>query len=227
MTAARLRVTARALVAAAALALALIAWAALRYPGGTWANPQTRGFDWTRNLFSDLLAPEALNGEPNAATPAAAVAMALLALGLVLSLWALASVFFAERPRLAFAIRAAAIAALPGLLLVPLAPPVRAGRFEGWHAVAVFLGAVPALAAALLAIAGLARARLPAARRLFVLGACAVASVFVALFAYAHYLSQGGVPPLALSMLERPPLLLWLAWLLVSAFSLQRYGREG
>lgn len=39
--------------------------AILKYPGGSELNPQSRGFSWTQNFFSNLFQPIAINGSPN------------------------------------------------------------------------------------------------------------------------------------------------------------------
>jgi hypothetical protein len=40
----------------------LLVIATLVYPGGNWADPQAPGFDWTKNFFSNLFQPKAMNG---------------------------------------------------------------------------------------------------------------------------------------------------------------------
>lgn len=50
---------------AAFVATVLAIVAALRYPGGTFNDPSTRGYTFTENFLSDLGATVAHNGEPN------------------------------------------------------------------------------------------------------------------------------------------------------------------
>ena len=47
------------------ISLILLAIAVAVYPGGTYENPNSIGFDWTRNYISNLFQTTALNGSPN------------------------------------------------------------------------------------------------------------------------------------------------------------------
>ncbi|MFN4286635.1 MAG: hypothetical protein ACK4E8_11815 [Lacibacter sp.] len=47
------------------LALLLLTLAAAYYPGGTPANPHTKGYSFTQNYISNLLDETAINGAPN------------------------------------------------------------------------------------------------------------------------------------------------------------------
>jgi hypothetical protein len=47
----------------------LLILATFHYPGGTYENVNTEGFDWSSNYISNLLRPLAVNGTENAARP--------------------------------------------------------------------------------------------------------------------------------------------------------------
>ncbi|MEZ5041846.1 MAG: hypothetical protein R2828_18265 [Saprospiraceae bacterium] len=48
------------------------------YPGGTYENVNSEGYDWTKNYISNLLRPLAVNGEANTAKPFAIFGVLLL-----------------------------------------------------------------------------------------------------------------------------------------------------
>jgi hypothetical protein len=52
--------------------------AGLFYPGGSPFNPQSIGFDWTKNYISNLLENKALNGMNNPARPIAVLGVVLM-----------------------------------------------------------------------------------------------------------------------------------------------------
>jgi membrane-associated HD superfamily phosphohydrolase len=47
------------------LSVILIVIAALLYPGGSLLDEHSRGFEWSKNFFSNLFAPKAINGAEN------------------------------------------------------------------------------------------------------------------------------------------------------------------
>ncbi|MCC6840941.1 MAG: hypothetical protein IT230_12360 [Flavobacteriales bacterium] len=51
------------------------------YPGGSLADSQSIGFDWTKNFFSNLFLEKALNGADNPGRPWALVGIAIHSLG--------------------------------------------------------------------------------------------------------------------------------------------------
>lgn len=57
------------------LSLGLLGTATFVYPGGSLADPNSTGFDWSRNFFSNLFGAKALNGAENASRPWALVGM--------------------------------------------------------------------------------------------------------------------------------------------------------
>jgi hypothetical protein len=48
------------------------------YPGGTYENVNSEGYDWAKNYISNLLGPLAVNGEENTARPFAIFGVLLL-----------------------------------------------------------------------------------------------------------------------------------------------------
>jgi hypothetical protein len=67
------------------LSVILFLAAAAQYPGGTTNEPNSVGFQWSRNFISALFQPMALNGQVNPARPLAIAAMLVLCLGLGLA----------------------------------------------------------------------------------------------------------------------------------------------
>ena len=47
----------------------LLTLATIYYPGGTYENVNSEGYDWANNYISNLLRPLAVNGEENTARP--------------------------------------------------------------------------------------------------------------------------------------------------------------
>lgn len=189
------------------------------YPGGTVFDRRAAGHDLLRNFLCDLLAPVALNGQPNpVGAIAAPLGMLALTLGLGVLWWILPRAF-ASQPALGRAVRVAGSIATVGLLAVPLTPSI---HFPVLHAVAVLVACAPALVAGVLATVGLARA-----------GRARLASLGGALFAvggldaaiFAVHCAAGGPAPLALPALQRIACALLLAW--VVALALHLRGRPG
>lgn len=63
------------------IAVLLIGIAALLYPGGSLHDPNSRGFDWTKNFISNLFGKTALNGEINKGRVWAIIGMAFHSIG--------------------------------------------------------------------------------------------------------------------------------------------------
>jgi hypothetical protein len=56
----------------------LLTIATFHYPGGTYDNEQTQGYDWANNYISNLLNPIAVNGAINGARPYAILGVLFL-----------------------------------------------------------------------------------------------------------------------------------------------------
>lgn len=61
--------------------------ASLQYPGGSQADPASKGFSWMNNYFCNLLNETAINGKPNLGQPFALASLIILALSLALFWW--------------------------------------------------------------------------------------------------------------------------------------------
>lgn len=66
------------ILAGLAIGTLLLALAAFRYPGGTYGNAHSEGYDWANNYISNLLSPLAVNGKENAARPYAILGVLFL-----------------------------------------------------------------------------------------------------------------------------------------------------
>ena len=74
-------------IAGILLFVTLYILAALQYPGGSQANPVSKGFSWMDNYFCNLLNQTAINGHPNKGQPIAIASLMVLALSLALFWW--------------------------------------------------------------------------------------------------------------------------------------------
>lgn len=63
------------------LSILLLIKASLVYPGGTFFDKHTVGFDWTKNFISNLFGAKAMNGMDNPARIWAVIAMAIHSIG--------------------------------------------------------------------------------------------------------------------------------------------------
>jgi hypothetical protein len=202
-----------AIVAAVAGFVALIAPAMAEYPGGTSWDPTTRGNDFWLNYLCDLERGVALNGQPNAVGSALAQgAMVVLGAGMLPFWWVLPRLFPAS-PRLGRAVRAIGLTTLPGMAAVGLLP---SDRFASLHPYTMLLTGLPGLAAAALAVVGLAREAagvgLPAA-----VGGAALFTSLLDFVLYVRQLAGEGPGPTALAVLERAATILVLLWMCVTA----------
>jgi hypothetical protein len=204
------RAPAAVVLALVALAVSLIVLSAARYPGGTYLDPSTRGFDLLRNFLCDLMAPAALNGEPNPVGALAAPIGLLLFVAGVAVFWCILPWLFVPGSRLAGPVRALGLVSIVGMAAVPIAP-------RSLHATAIFAGGVPGIAAAILGVIALRSAGRPE-RRLAALGAVTLAVALVDGVLYAVVVSRPAEPlPLALPLLQRAASLLLVLWVIAVA----------
>jgi hypothetical protein len=75
------------------LFLLLYVFAALHYPGGSWASPDQVGFSYTNNFLCDLLDQYAINGELNTARHLARTSLRILCLSLGMLWYGLQNLF--------------------------------------------------------------------------------------------------------------------------------------
>jgi hypothetical protein len=215
-------------VASTAIHVAVAAFAGLillamhAYPGGTTWDPTTRGSDFWLNYLCDLERGVALDGEPNpVGATLARVAVVLLALGFVAMFWTLPRLLPGQRG-LGNWVRWLGFAGALGSISVGALPN---DRFGDVHIFAILSGAVPSLAAASLAVLGLARGH-ASLRGPALVGA---AMVIVSVVDLGAYLVQELAQRPAMvegAILERCALLLVLVWMILIARALAtRAGR--
>jgi hypothetical protein len=211
-----------AVLAFAASFVVLIAGAMALYPGGTWMNRQTRGFDVVRNFFCDLSAAVALNGAPNPGASIASTAMVALALGLV-PFWLLIAFRLREEPRKSAAVRALGLASAVTLPLVPLLPSARSGPL---HVAAVLLASLPGLAAGGVAAAGLLASREARRPHGYLAGATLLAAVVTAALYLRLVETRATVPHWSLPAMQKVAAVLLVAWLVVTAETMRSAPKE-
>ena len=120
--------------------LALLAVAMHRYPGGTEIDPHCVGHSFWLNFLCDLTGEQALNGAPNGGHAFARAAMMAFAFGMG-AFWLILPAEFSGHRALATVVRGGGAISVLGFLSVPIAP-------GAWHAVAVFMAAIPGVVAA-------------------------------------------------------------------------------
>jgi hypothetical protein len=103
-----------------------------------------------------------------------------------------------------------------GIVAVPLTPSLEHGAL---HIFAVLAGALPGIAAGVLANVLLARSP---HRNLFRLGVALLLASAVDAALYVHHIASTGPPVLALPVIQRVALTLLLAWLIAIAVTLLR-----
>ena len=207
MKSTRIRAASIAMLTAAAVFVLLIVLAMRAYPGGTDWAAAAPGHDFWLNYLCDLTRGVALNGAANPlGSKLAQAGIVALALGL-LPLWWLLPHLFPSHARLGSAVRVLGSTAAAGTIAVVLMPSDQFGRL---HAFAIVLACPPGLAAALLAVVGLAREeRRP--RVAAGIGATMLLTAAIDFVLYLGYLGTTG--PMAVAVLERVALLLLLAWM--------------
>ena len=206
---------ARSILASVGTFIALVVLSMATYPGGSWLDRTSRSHDLLRNFLCDLLGPVAINGAPNPVGSAAMMgAMGILALGLGVLFWSVPALFIG--PTVAVAVRACGTISLIGFVAVPFTPPTVSYQL---HAAAIFGGGVPAFAAWIFCLVGLARS--PATRGLAWLGGLALFFVAVGFGLYSReYFFRGG-PTVLLPASHRVATVLFLAWLIAIALRLR------
>ena len=210
------------ILAAVAAFVALILLAMAEYPGGTGWDPTSHGNDFWLNYLCDLERTVARNGQPNPLGSALArAAVLVLASGLVFVWWIVPRLSRGS-PRLGRAARVLGAVTVPGMLAVGLFP---ADRFPTWHPIEMILAGLPGLAAAAIAVLGLALEK-PAPRVAVVVGGAAVVTAGVDFALYVRQLVGDGPGPTAGAILERVALILVLAWMCAIAWRARGIGRD-
>jgi hypothetical protein len=120
--------------------ITLLVLAVHRYPGGTEIDRHCVGHSFWFNFLCDLTGERALNGEPNGGHVFARAAMLAFSLGLG-AFWLILPAELGGHRGVAAVVRVGGAVSVLGFLSVPIAP-------GPWHAVAVFMAAIPGVAAA-------------------------------------------------------------------------------
>lgn len=216
------RALSNAIVVAIAGFSGLIVVAMAIYPGGNGWDRAAPGNDFWLNFLCDLERRVALDGKPNCVgSVLTQVAMLWLAGGLLALFWRLGRIFRA-RPRVAAAVRWLGGASVTGAAAVALMP---ADRFGDAHGLAIVIGGVPGLAAALVSVVEMRRHE--AAPRITTRIGVVMLVVSCADFAlYVRQLFGEDPGPRALAILERASLILILVWMALVARRRERVSQE-
>jgi hypothetical protein len=214
----RMRASSR-FVLASVVAFAAIELLAMHlYPGGTWWDPTTRGASFWRNYLCDLGSEVAVGGMPNTlGARFGKAAILVMVLGFA-PFWSTVPLLFAPLRRLGRIVRALGLISLAGIVAVALMP---SSRFGWLHGVTVIIAGVPALTAAVLSVAGLARAE-PSPRIAATIGGAMLVFALLDFVLYARTMIRGGPGPLVLPVAQKLALLLLLAWMIVVAWKAPR-----
>jgi hypothetical protein len=184
------------------------------YPGGTWWDTTATAHRFWENFLCDLEWRVALNGAPNPLGAALAkAAMLLLVLALVPFWLAVPRVFRGASAGERAAVTAPGLVSAVATVAVVLMP---SDRFGALHGAMVIVAGVPGLAAAAMAVRGLAL-REPRPRVAAWLGGAMLAAAFVDFALYvSHFATHTNGTPLG-PALQKVALLLLLAWMVVVA----------
>lgn len=218
--------------------LAILVWVALLafvilmgvsmhwYPGGNWVekhamaqHPQDPHFTFSNghrfllNYLCDLTQPVALNGKPNVrGMHAGQAGMTLLSL-VFLPFWWLLPALFPSKQRSRTMVRLLGTLSSIALVFIPFAPSSRVGHF---HDVAIFMAAVPGLAAAVVGIRGLFAEKRNVYGVRWMTG-FAVASAVTLMVCYLYNLIQKDVLDGSLPAIQKIVGIFALAWVAVVA----------
>jgi hypothetical protein len=187
------------------------------YPGGTWWDSRAQGARFWENFLCDLEWRVALNGTPNpVGSRVALAAMIVLALGLG-PFWLASAAACAPaavtRARLPAAVRLLGVSSAVGTIAVVLMP---SDRFGAAHGAAVIVAGLPGLAAAGLAVLGMARSG-PRLRVTAWIGGSMLVFGFFDFVLYASHLATHTEGTPLVAAVEKVALGLLLAWMLAVA----------
>lgn len=181
------------------------------YPGGTWLNRSSVGYDFFRNFFCDLAAPKALNGKPNPGAIFAQVGMFFFTLGLI-PFWILVTSLVRQvRARLAKVVMALGTISSLAASLVPF---VSSQQFGFLHPMLVFLAGIPGLMAGGLSMYGLVKtksgSRIPARLAVLTVILVGIDGILYAI----HVLTGYEVHPILLPSLQKMGAMSLVAWMI-------------
>ena len=198
----------------------LMAVAMALYPGGTWLDPKAPGHSFFANFLCDLTQPVSLSGVKNSLGAALAQTGMLFFAGALAGFFGLVPQRFGLESRAAPWVRKLGLGTVLCLIVVPLLPSERFGRF---HAALALVAGTIGIAGALCAVVALFGAR---RRALAAVGASALASATVAAALFAYYLYDGGPMPLLVPAVQKVAALLVSAWLVAVAVGVLLEAKE-
>jgi hypothetical protein len=188
--------------------LALLGLAMHRYPGGTEIDRHCAGHSFWLNFLCDLTGEQALNGEPNGGHTFARGAMMAFSFGLG-AFWLILPTEFSGHRAVGAVVRVGGAVSVLGFLSVPIAP-------GPWHAVAVFMAAIPGVVAA--AVGLYATVRFVKNKALLVGAVASLAATVVDSILYAaRVMDDYRTCPPALPIFQRLTLIFVLFWAATTA----------
>jgi hypothetical protein len=194
------------------------------YPGGTWWDAKAHGHRFWQNFLCDLEWRVALNGVPNpVGSRLAEAAMLLLVVGLA-PFWLDVPCLFAARQRgSGAAVRGLGLTSVAATLAVVFMP---SERFGALHGLMVIVAGVPGLAAAALAVRGLALGE-PRPRVGAWIGAAMLGFAMTDFVLYVSHVvgHTEGTP--AVAAIQKVALFLLLMWMGIVAVRVQRRAPAG
>lgn len=166
----------------------LFAASASYYPGGSAFDRNSLGYDLADNYVCDTFRARAYDGRTNAVGAALGqVGMVALVIASAGSLFAAASLYRKQLPRLAKASRGVAALSFIGMLAVPLTPAHEYGHL---HFISVGVAAVPALVAAFLVAAGVLQVSRGDSLQARTLRVLTITALVVSTLHFGQYLNQ-------------------------------------
>jgi hypothetical protein len=215
MSAGRVRIWAGVILATVSGFLALMGASMARYPGGTWFDRGTVGHACFGNFLCDLVAEQAINGQPNpAGSQLAWLAFLTLTAG-ILPVWWLLPELARDCPRLGRRVRGLGMVGTLVLAAVPQITSERCGHCHTVMVTAASLSNFGALAVALMMLKRSAWAPRWMTRWTSVL----LLASLVAFGCYAPFAWRGELGPPLVPLLQKVATLVLLGWMLAVALA--------
>lgn len=207
----RIRAASFHVLASLGVFVLLFVAAMILYPGGTWTDRSSVGYDFFRNYFCDLTADVALDGRSNPGARLAVASMIVVGVGLG-PFWFVVTHGWTRDIPLKLVVRVLGLLSSVALVAVPLLP---SGRYGVLHAIAILIAGVPGLVAAIFAVVGLFRETNARSTRLiawFSTLTLVLAAIDGALYAWT-VVSGREVAALLLPALQKLAMIALFAWM--------------
>jgi hypothetical protein len=198
--------------------IALMALAATFYPGGTWFDRTTLGYDFWQNFWCDMLHEKGLNGMPNPVGARLASAGMIALNAALLSLWLVVPRLFEERAILGRWIRVLGVAGVLGAVGIAFAP---SDRFPALHGTVVTLAGPAGIGAGVLSVAGCMSSK-ACSRTIAYLGVAMLLAALATLTRYACQFWLDVPASQVLPLLQKAATGLVLAWMMLASFFVYR-----